>query len=348
MIAALGVIMTGLAGAQPALDLSPSEGEPGTTVTATQTVPADERCTIGSVTFGGNPVDFGSGAPGQVTFTVPDVASDPDGYSVSATCEDGSAAGSATFIVRSGSTTTTDTPTTTTDEPTPTSDETTPDDTTDTTDSGRPPPTGDPGATVPAAPKTIEECEEQAAAAESQLAYEPERQMVVGNSYKIQAALSLDALPPDVTFETPTTVVVLPDARCTVEANLTGSDFDITPDEPQPQSFLDTRVLIWEWQVSPKRPGDDLELTLRLQANVFEKGRTVPGRTTLSETTIDVDTAPVSFWSRLTDWSRGVFGHPIVPVLVVPAVGAAYVWLRRRYGHKQPPPPTPGPAHLPP
>ena len=139
---------------------------------------------------------------------------------------------------------------------------------------------------------------------------------------------------------------MLPDTRCTVEANLTGSDFDITPDEPQPQSFLGTRVLIWEWQVSPKHPGDDLELALRLQATAFENGRSVPGRLILSETTIDVNAAPVSFWSRLTDWSRGVFGHPIVPVLVVPAVGGAYVWLRRRYGHKQPPPATPGPAHL--
>jgi hypothetical protein len=171
--------------------------------------------------------------------------------------------------------------------------------------------------------------------------------MVVGDTYKVQAALSLDALPPDVTFETPTTVLVLPNTRCTVEANLTGSDFDITPDEPQTQSFLDTRVLIWEWQVSPKHPGNDLELALRLQSTAFENGRSVPGRTILSETTIDVDAAPVSLWSRLTNWSRDVFGHPMVPVVVVPAVGGAYVWLRRRYGHQQPPPAAQGPTHLP-
>jgi hypothetical protein len=334
MIAALGIITTGLTGAQAGLDLSPSEGEPGTTVSATQTVPEDERCTIGSVTFGGNVVEFSTGAPGEATFTVPNVAPDPVGYSVTATCDDGSPAGSATFTVRSA-TTTTEAATTTINEP-PTSTGTTPDATTGTTDS-----------TVPAPPRTIEECEEQAAAAESQLAYEPERKMVVGDSYKVQAALSLDALPPDVTFETPTTIKVLPDTRCTVEASLTGSDFDIAPDDPQPQSFLDTRVLIWEWQVSPKRPGDDLELSLRLQSTAFENGRSVPGRTILSETTIDVDAAPVSFWSQLTDWSRDVFGHPIVPVVVAPAVGGAYVWVRRRYGHKQPPPAAQGPAHLP-
>ena len=343
MIAALGIIVAGLAGTQSGLDLSPSAGEPGTTVTATQTVPEDAHCMIGSVTFGGNPVASSAGDPGQATFTVPDRA--PDAYSVSATCEDGSPAGSATFTIRSGTTTTNATVVPpTTDEPPLTTEPTEPP---DTTDSVGPPPTGEPGTTVPAAPETIEECEEQASAAESQLAYEPERQMVVGSSYNIQAALSLDALPPDVTFETPTTVVVLPDARCTVEARLSGSDFDITPDESQPQSFLGTRVLVWEWQVSPKHPGDDLELTLRLQATVVENGRTAPGRTILSETTIDVNAAPVSFWGGLTDWSRGVFGHPIVPVVIVPAVGAGYVWLRRRYGHKPPPSATRGPAHQP-
>jgi hypothetical protein len=57
----------------------------------------------------------------------------------------------------------------------------------------------------------------------SQLIYEPERRMVVGDSYEVQAAVSLDALPPDVTFETPTPVVEVPDARCTVAARLTGS-----------------------------------------------------------------------------------------------------------------------------
>jgi hypothetical protein len=342
MITALGIIITGLAGAQPELDLSPSIGEPGTTVTVTQEVPEDQRCTIDSVTFGGESVDSGSGGPGQATFTVPDVASDD--YTVGATCEDGGTAGSATFTVRSTTTTTSATVAPpTTDEAPPTTREAEPP---DTTDSG-PPQTGDPGPTVPAAPQTIEECEEAAATAESQLIYEPERRMVVGDSYEVQAALSLDALPPDVTFETSTTVVAVPDARCTVEAHLTGTEFDITPDGPQPQSFLGTRVLIWEWQVSPERPGDDLELTLRLQSNVVENGRSVPGRTVLSETTIDVDAAPVSFWSRLTDWSRGVFGHPIVPVVIAPAVGGGYVWLRRRHDQKHPPPATRGPARLP-
>ena len=61
-------------------------------------------------------------------------------------------------------------------------------------------------------------------------------------------------------------------------------------------------------------------------------GGTKLGRT---ETTIEVDAAPVSLWIRLAEWSRGVFGHPIVPVVIVPAVGA-YVRIRRRYGYNHP------------
>jgi hypothetical protein len=98
MIAALGIIVTGLVGAQSGLDLSPNAGEPGTTVTVTQAVPEAERCPIGSVAFDDEPVGSGGADPGQATFTVPDVA--PGDHAVSATCEGGGSAGSATFKVR--------------------------------------------------------------------------------------------------------------------------------------------------------------------------------------------------------------------------------------------------------
>jgi hypothetical protein len=98
MIAALGIIMTGLVGAQTGLELSPSAGEAGATVTVTQGVPEGERCPIDSVTFDGEPVGSAGADPGEATLTVPDVA--PGDYTVSATCEGGGAAGSATFTVR--------------------------------------------------------------------------------------------------------------------------------------------------------------------------------------------------------------------------------------------------------
>ena len=188
-----------------------------------------------------------------------------------------------------------------------------------------------PTTTVPP-PETVEECEQQASEAEARLVYEPRRRMVVDETYQVQAALSLDDLPPDVTFETPTTIVGVPDARCKIAAHLTGPDFTIDPPDPQPQAFIGTRTLVWRWDVRPSEDGDH-ELTLRLQAEVVEGGRTVPGRTILSEAVIDVDAAPVSFWGRLTSSSRDIFGHPMVPVALVPLVGLGAAAARRRFGH---------------
>ena len=108
--------------------------------------------------------------------------------------------------------------------------------------------------------------------------------------------------------------------------------FTIDPPDPQPQAFIGTRTLVWRWDVRPSEDGDH-ELTLRLQAEVVEGGRTVPGRTILSEAVIDVDAAPVSFWGRLTSSSRDIFGHPMVPVALVPLVGLGAAAARRRFGH---------------
>lgn len=339
MIGILGAVLVGSVPAQSAISVSPDSGSAGTQVTITQTeFGPDGPCIIASATLGGEGVDVSSGDPGVATFVVPGSAEGGD-QTVSATCEGGSSAGTASFRVSAESTTTTATTGPTTEEPPTTSP--------DTTDSegGATTTTVGPPTTVPTVPESIEECEEQAAAAESRLVYEPERQMTVGDTYDVRAALSLDDLPPDVTFGSPTTIVVVPDARCTVEAVLTGPDFDISPDEPVAQSFVGTRVLVWEWEVSPTRPGNDRELTVRLQANVVENGRTVPGRTILSETVIDVDAAPQSLWSTVSGWLRDVFGHPIVPIVVVPLGGAAYVALRRRYWPK-PPPAVPTGTHL--
>lgn len=338
MVGILGAVLVAGVPAQSAIDVSPGSGTAGTSVTITQTAfDAEEGpCIIASATLGGAGVDTSSGDPGVATFVVPESAPWGD-QTVTATCEGGAPAGSARFTVI-GETTTTEEPS----EPSTT--ETTEADSPDTTDRGagggptpdtRPPTTA---TTVPTVPETIDECEEQAAAAESKLVYEPERRMTVGDTYEVRAALSLDDLPPDVTFGSPTTVVEVPDARCTIEAVLTGPQFDVSPDGPVAQSFVGTRVLVWEWEVSPNRPGQDRELTLRLQANVVENGRSVPGRTILSETVIDVEAQPQSTWSRLSGSLRGLFGHPIVPIAVVPAVGTAFVALRRRLRHDDPPP----------
>ena len=59
--------------------------------------------------------------------------------------------------------------------------------------------------------------------------------MTVGDTDDEQVCALARRLPPDVTFESPTTIVDVPDARCTVEAELTGPHFDISHRAPAPQ-----------------------------------------------------------------------------------------------------------------
>jgi hypothetical protein len=152
--------------------------------------------------------------------------------------------------------------------------------------------------------------------------------MTVDETYDVQAVLALGDLPPEITFETPTTVVVLK-ARCEVEAELTGADFAITPAGPQAQSFMDQPHLVWQWDVRPEHPGDALELHLRLQATRFEGGRSLPGGVVLNESLIDVRTVDRSAWKRFDDWSSDVFGHPVVAALILPTAGWILVAARR-------------------
>ncbi|HEX5947781.1 MAG TPA: hypothetical protein VFY82_15960 [Acidimicrobiales bacterium] len=290
--------------AQPIL--SPTFGPPGTTVTVTQ---ATGGCTDFSVSVGGETVS--GETDGSVGIAQIEI---PDGMGTGAQAITTDRCGEpdrAMFTVTESVTDTTGDESTTTAAPPSTS--------------------VTPTTSVPP-PETVEECEQQASEAEARLVYEPRRRMVVDETYEVQAALSLDDLPPDVTFETPTTIVGVPDARCKVAAHLTGPDFTIDPPGPQPQAFIGTRTLVWRWDVRPSDDGDH-ELTLRVQAEVVEGGRTIPGRTILSEAVIDVDAAPVSFWGRLTGSSRDIFGHPMVPVALVPLVGLGAAAARRRFGH---------------
>ena len=183
---------------------------------------------------------------------------------------------------------------------------------------------------APSAPASVEECERQAQEARARLAYEPRRTMVEGTTYTVTAALGLDGAP-DVTFTTSTTIVVVDDARCTVEAELTGADFDIDPPGGAQQSFVDTRQLVWEWSVRPRRSGDDLALQLRLQAVVAGGGREVPGKVVLNVSDIDVDAAPQSLARRVSGWTADFFEHPLVVVVGAPLATAGVVALRRRW-----------------
>jgi hypothetical protein len=157
--------------------------------------------------------------------------------------------------------------------------------------------------------------------------------MVVGHTYDVRAALSLGSSPPDVTFEGPTTVVVVDDIGCVVEATLTGPDFVITPERPQTQSFTGGGdALMWEWQVRPTVAGDDLRLALRLQAEFRENGETVPGPQDILDARIDVDADAQPFSDLLIRFFNSNFVAVIVGVVAGPLVGLGVARLRVQRG----------------
>ena len=132
----------------------------------------------------------------------------------------------------------------------------------------------------------------------------------------------------------PTTVVILPNIRCTITAALIGGDFDITPDRPIPQSFLETRVLSWHWQVRPKRSGRDLNLQLHLQWTEEQPGRQPRlGPDQTYDATINVDAVDRPWHSKAWRWISEFFGNPAVQALFVPSSGLVFLagrWLWRR------------------
>ena len=293
--------VSGLLTGQAGLGLDPGIGPAGTAVTATQAVDADS-CTTFALFWDGDVVgtDNGDDGVGEVTFRVP-AGSSPGSHELVATCDE-IGVGEAVFTVVDSTTTTTVAPTTT---------ETTQPD------------------VQPEPPQTIEECEREASEAQAQLVYEPERRMVVDRTYEVRAAVALEELPPDVTFETTTTVVPLPGITCTIKADLSGADFDIEAKSAPEQSFIGTRVLEWRWDVSPKRPGDGLQLTLSFQAIIVEGDRTVPGNSKLHEAFIDVDATPVSFWSSFVGAMTDFLSHPVIAPATALVVTTFVAWLGR-------------------
>jgi hypothetical protein len=313
-------VLGGLAGAQPdeaGMTLEPMSGDAGIAVTATFP-DVDTVCTSSRVqrVDTGEAIGSSAGGMGEVEFRIPDDAPPDANLDLEVTCgaSTGSRTGMATFFVTGTTTTTATAPTTVDGEPTTTVDRTT------TTEGTGP-------TSPPAAPENLAECEEQAQEAQGRLVYEPERRMVVDQSHDVRAVLSLDDLPPDVTFETPTTVVEL-DVRCVIRAVLRGPDFTVTPDEPREQSFVGTRQLVWDWQVRPERAGEGLRLDLVFQAMVVDEDddREVPGPELLHRAVIDVDATPVSPWRRIVDAVSGFFGNPAVQYLL-PAGGLGGLWL---------------------
>lgn len=341
---------------QEGLELRPATGRAGSVVEAAQHELPD-WCTAYELRWGGlfgarlgrdDDLSEGSAA---LSFRVP--ATEPGTYQVSGSCPLTAGAipvGQATFEVVPGSATSsttatvpgpTVTPSTATTHPHPPTSRPLP--------AAAPPPSttttsaGD-GYPAPAPdPETAEECEQQARQAAAHLAYEPKRRMTVGETYDVETLLALSkddlAGAEPLPSSSPTTVVLIEGVRCTVVAELTGSTFDVTPDEPRAQSFIGTRVLTWQWQVTPRRTGPGHKLLLRLQSEIHElDGSVRDGPAFFHKAVINVTTEPASVPNRVGRWINGVVGNEVVRYLLLPGgsgVLATLAWRtinRRREG----------------
>jgi hypothetical protein len=369
---ALSVPAAGVASADAGLVLSPANGSVGDSVVGRQDVRDCALFTLHWQDESG-PVlgtDDGGDGVGSVTFRVPAGASGP--HTVVATCRrlespggEGIVAEAAFDVTLAGPTSTVSTtlpqattrPQATT-PPTTRPPATTPPSTAGgvvgsapaspsssravTTTVGRPATTTAPSTTVkPAAGGTaaqdIAECERQAREARSQLVYQPNQRMTVGGTYDVVVQLALTAadLPAVVVPGTArTTIVEVRTARCTVEAELLGGTvFSISPPGPRAQSFVDSRVLTWHWQVSPRQIGPGLKLLLRLQPTVVEDGKPPrPGSDDFHEAVIQVDSQPVSLISRVDRDVNGFVGNNVVKLLLLPSSGGLLTfWAGARF-----------------
>jgi hypothetical protein len=323
------------------LVVTPGSGGPGTTVTVSQGG-LPEGCGTYTVLFDGlfGGEDDASDGEGSVTFDVPEQA-EPGIHSIKATCSDHDTVGRGAFEVRSVPVTTT----TTIDVPTTG----VPAETTTTRDGAIPTTTSTTEGDGPV-PTNPDECEAEARTADTNVRFSPDRSMIVGQRNTVTAAVSLDEVPPpDVTFEDTTTVVTLVGAHCIISAKLTGSDFDITQQSNEEQSFVGSRVLVWRWEVRPRSGGDDLGLTLTVQATLVDGDQRFAGPNKLYEAQIDVDAVQKSAWTKLWDDISGFLHDPIVASVLAAVLVAALLKLgpktyrnvRARYARPSVPRPPP-------
>lgn len=336
VVAAAAAVVAVLAAAPAwagALVLTPSSGGVGTAVTASH--PVEDGCVTFRLRWDGEGGEVlgvtavAGGGTATASFEVP--AASTGEHQVIATCQDGAGeetvVGQGTFLITSPVETTTSSsavPTTPTSGPTATSAPVPP------TDPPPPPP-------PPAPPESFAECESRARAAQANVVYQPERSMTVGQAQPVAAALALNPTGPTLTLPGPeqTTVVPLPPTAtgCLMEARLVGSDFEVSPPEPQRQSFQDATVLTWTWQVRPTREGPDLPLVLRLQPLFRDPGQDpLPGQQQVFEAVIRVDARPRSLWATVGSWISDVFGNELVRYLLLPGGGGVVtLWLAQRW-----------------
>jgi hypothetical protein len=146
------------------------------------------------------------------------------------------------------------------------------------------------------------------------------------------SAISKQAVAPLFSQGTPTTVVKI-STTCAVTAQLIGTDFSISPPDPQQQSFLgSTGVLEWTWSVTPTAPGD-LQLTLEIDPVYQVSGVNEPGQSQYYQKKIDVTSEP----SSVSDTLDHDLSTPLSAAIITGLVTAIVAFLlTRRFERRRP------------
>jgi hypothetical protein len=162
-----------------------------------------------------------------------------------------------------------------------------------------------------------------------ELAYQPSRQMTVGEASTVTAIIGTNAVPPpqSVTGVTGTTVVVRIKTSCDVEAQLIGGDFQIDPSEAQEKSFYGTSVVSWTWYVTPETAGRNLQLELVINS-LFHLGNGITLASTARSALVKirVDAASKSLLEQVDD----VSDYPIFATVAGAAIVSASAIIFRR------------------
>ncbi len=195
----------------------------------------------------------------------------------------------------------------------------------------------------------------EARARDAVVTYQPTKEMVVGEAELVEAiATSGGALPPDdleggEAAEDRETVLA-----CSVEAELTGVDFEIEPSGPQQGSFLNEATVRWSWTVKPERTGSDLPLQLTIRGFVggvdvgSAAARLVRGPDPII-VDISVESESRSATERLADFWFGFWSSTVWTAIAGVLSVLAFFGIRGRATDrgesrpKGPPPLPPGP-----
>jgi hypothetical protein len=157
--------------------------------------------------------------------------------------------------------------------------------------------------------------------------------MTVGKASTVIVVLGASSVPPTIIPGSEQTTVVEIQTSCRVQAQLTAApdDFGISPEGFQEQSFVDSPVLRWEWQVSPKRDGNALSLVLQIRSLVRPQaaGADLLGAVRDFAASIQVVAVPKSSRQRATSILNNPFFDALIPVLLT-AIGGLHLRRRRR------------------